>query len=661
VSNPTPTTWYIRDDGGTPYSATNTAGRCNGKFDAADPGSGTNQNCAFKDYEYLYFDQVTHLQALWLITGGDTVIIRKPTHGLTYHSALINQSGYIPTNCNSNQVYNGCDVPNIPSGPDASHPTRILGENYASCDQANGPDPSKIVNITNWGRSAIVTQISQNVEIRCLSFTDDGTFHSGNGVWQSALTSNVLYKDVLFYHNFTGVWGPQGIGVTFDHVSVDQNPHFGINMDDAPSYPGGLCGGVGCQNTSGAGDFTMTNSTIQYTGCYGIGANDSCFGHDYDSSLDPDGLAEGNMIGNFTMDNTIVRYNIEDGADFLHATMQNVSITNSQFYGNIGQQAKIGPADNTTLRNNTFIGNCNRLKEPLNGFILADPATLGCRAGGAPVNPAIGGGVYKFQSNTFVGVGNVIFLQGCAYGWTCFDPQSTTTWQDNIGLGYKGSAAVYQSGTTPPMFGTTGINNVCSNNSYFGVNNTGTACTSDSSADPLLAGEVAAPPGTTLVGAGESVLDNFDFSLTSSSPPKWTGVAYTGQLTNAQNGIAWHAPPSMGAFEFNGAATVATPTFSPVAGTYSATQSVSISTVTGGASIVYTNNGTTPTVSGLTCTISNGTLYAGAISVPASITLKAIGCLAADNPSSPATAVYTIIPPSSSSISGSTAVGVVIR
>ncbi len=44
-------------------------------------------------------------------------------------------------------------------------------------------------------------------------------------------------------------------------------------------------------------------------------------------------------------------------------------------------------------------------------------------------------------------------------------------------------------------------------------------------------------------------------------------------------------------------AVVATPQFSPIAGTYSSTQTVSISTTTPSATIYYTTNGSTPTTS----------------------------------------------------------------
>ena len=61
----------------------------------------------------------------------------------------------------------------------------------------------------------------------------------------------------------------------------------------------------------------------------------------------------------------------------------------------------------------------------------------------------------------------------------------------------------------------------------------------------------------------------------------------------------------------------ATPTFNPVAGTYSSAQTVTISTATSGASIRYTTNGTTPSS-------TVGTVYSSAVSISVNTTLMAI-------------------------------------
>jgi hypothetical protein len=80
--------------------------------------------------------------------------------------------------------------------------------------------------------------------------------------------------------------------------------------------------------------------------------------------------------------------------------------------------------------------------------------------------------------------------------------------------------------------------------------------------------------------------------------------------------------------------TVAAPTFSPPAGTYTGAQSVSISTITPGATIYYTTNGNTPT--------SSSTKYTGAITVSASETVKAIAEETNFTNSSVSSAAYTI-------------------
>jgi pectate lyase len=84
--------------------------------------------------------------------------------------------------------------------------------------------------------------------------------------------------------------------------------------------------------------------------------------------------------------------------------------------------------------------------------------------------------------------------------------------------------------------------------------------------------------------------------------------------------------------------TVATPEFTPAAGTYIATQSVSITTATTDASIHFTNDGTPASCTG-------GSLYSGPIEVAQSVTLSAIGCAAGKIDSAVANAAYVITPP----------------
>ena len=76
------------------------------------------------------------------------------------------------------------------------------------------------------------------------------------------------------------------------------------------------------------------------------------------------------------------------------------------------------------------------------------------------------------------------------------------------------------------------------------------------------------------------------------------------------------------------------PTASPTAGTYSATQTVSLVSTTTGASIYYTTNGTNPTIA--------STRYTAQITVSQTTTIKAIAVMDGLDNSSVATFVYTI-------------------
>ena len=113
-----------------------------------------------------------------------------------------------------------------------------------------------------------------------------------------------------------------------------------------------------------------------------------------------------------------------------------------------------------------------------------------------------------------------------------------------------------------------------------------------------------------------------------------TGAAASNTATATYTITAVTAPPPP-------TQTAATPVFSLAAGSYSGTQSLTITDSTSGASIYYTTNGATPTTS--------STKYASPISVSSTETVKAIAVASGFTNSAVASAAYTI---SSSSTSG---------
>ena len=114
------------------------------------------------------------------------------------------------------------------------------------------------------------------------------------------------------------------------------------------------------------------------------------------------------------------------------------------------------------------------------------------------------------------------------------------------------------------------------------------------------------------------------YTTDGSTPTSTTGTLYTVPVAISASAtlkaIAYktgmgNSTVTSGAYVIN--SNCVAPAFSPVAGTYTGTQSVTISTTTSGASIRYTTNGTTPTS-------TTGTLYTVPVAISASATLKAI-------------------------------------
>ncbi len=553
------TTWYIRADGGTRYSANNTQGQCDGKGDNAYSGSGTNQHCAFKDYRYLWDDQ-SYNNSAWVISGGDTVIIRGGPWRIGWDSNTGPGAGY--TWClGSNNA--GCFNPIIPSGTSSQH-TRILGENFASCSNGTALDKSKLTQI--FGGFGVITPLNlrgaQYVDVQCIEVTrhsqcmvfgspaypsncgnsplDD---YDSDGVQTDVSTHDLLMQDMWIHgHTGRGVKGPIGGVVTCLRCDIAYNGAAGWDFDDGSSTK--LVNAV----------WNFNYSTIEWNGCneeYPITHTYpaiSCYGQSTGGYGDGVGTPAGTGM-TVNIDHSAFSYNTQDGLDLGHIDTGGpyaLTITNSTFVGNGGGALKWGANFLTaTVTNNLVMSNCSRMSAPMTGAPSTYNANLSdfCRAGDANSYNFRQGGTATVANNTFVTYAPTIFDIGC---WDASCSTSTSTFKNNIVLAYSNSAISDYGGTSGPglfYYGQSIGNVVRSNNLYYGIGH-GFTCPTGFSAElcqnPLFVNQ---PTWT-----GESSLDNFNFNITSGSPATGAGTPIPG-LTLDYTGQTRGNPPSIGAYE----------------------------------------------------------------------------------------------------------------
>ncbi len=129
----------------------------------------------------------------------------------------------------------------------------------------------------------------------------------------------------------------------------------------------------------------------------------------------------------------------------------------------------------------------------------------------------------------------------------------------------------------------------------------------------------SATPGATIIYTTDGSLPSDGNGAT------YTGPVYLNQPTTLQalaraTGFS-NSPVTSATYTVNLPA-AATPVFSPAAGTYSNAQTITISSTTPGATLVYTTDGSTPVE--INGTILSGTVYSGPVTINRSTMLKAI-------------------------------------
>lgn len=419
------TTYYVETTGGTTT-------QCTGTTDAAYPGSGSGQACAFIHPSWA----LGSLGTSGVMAAGDTLIIGPGSYLIG--ATMPNTSN---SSCNNDQDFSyDCVLDDIPSGADSSHKTKIYGKGYD--DPTNNTKPI----LYGVQRASYILQHGSNVDIEFLDITDhsncieygpiDGTVGGDPvqcvrsaapyGNWaetgiKTNTASNVTWK-YLDIHGMgkTGVFAYRSGDMDLDHVNIIANGY--VNWDSD-----------GTGDDSYTGTVTYTDSKNEWAGC---GEKYPTTTSDYSSATDKHhcwsqsqggygdciGLGDGDP-GNWTFVRSSVSYCASDGVDILHGSgTGTVIFYRSKAEGSTGNQLKTNSAL-TYVENSKIIGNC--------GFFYGQSFTSTkdssgsstsfdyCRASGNAIVFANRTGGQKFyirNSTILAGGDSAIIIEGSSVG-----------------------------------------------------------------------------------------------------------------------------------------------------------------------------------------------------------------------------------------------------
>ncbi len=573
------TTWYIRTDGGT-----NT--QCTGKTNAAYPGSGTAQACAF-NHPY----QMLNYSGGWAhMVGGDTIqFINTSGTSDTYYMG--EQNAGVGTDwhtqlgglCAAPNAGGGagssCILPAPPSGTATQH-TRILGQNAGNChDSAHTHlvNPTVLSGIDN-AFAVLDTRGTDYVDISCIEITQPDTCTATVGKGQCTDSNNYVHYGglILNYGTSQGpsnltltdvaVVGTAGSGILGSHLNKSSTDVFSAtdvyvigNGGAGWNGDGGGCG-TSCETV---GTMNISYATIDWNGCVAVEPYDmtkpdtqNAFNYCYGQSDGGYGdgfvqIAAGNMSLN--VDHSYFRWNTQDGFDGLHLsddvkTSPAIHISTSWSEGNAGATFKIGAGASSTAINNVSISNCRILTIasafPLNPSGWTLDGADSCRASGDEWSfQENNGTVITLENNTSVGYGTTMYDVGCAaLAPNCFSNGATFIFKNNISKGYPDP----------------GNGNRLASGFYFGMGNpfgnAGSAAdhnlwsTMDEGCpDGLIGIETIYTCGDPAMVA-QSDINHINPNLTSSSAAINSGIAISG-ITTDFNGKTRANPPAIGAME----------------------------------------------------------------------------------------------------------------
>jgi hypothetical protein len=573
------TVWYIRTDGGT-YT------QCTGTTNAAYPGSGSAQACA---YNHPYW-MLTYAGAWRSFTGGDT--LQFEDQGPYYMGEQLNGVGsdWHTTNgtiCSAaNTSSTGCHLPAFPSGT-SGNTTKVYGANRGSCHNAGHTalvNPTVLVGI-NAAFSVIRLDAQAYGDVQCIDITqpDTCTIIAGVGAPTGfkcvAGSNNYATNGIIFENGVNqgpsntilrdiGIHGISSTGILGSKLNLLSTDIF--TASDIYIQGNGAAGwnadGGGCTtHCESLGTVNLSYLTVQWNGCVEVHPNGGTVGGngytdctDQSSGSSNTGYGDGLVFiasqATFNVSYSNFKWNTQDGFDALHIsddrTVTNaINLWNSWAEGNEGQQFKMG-ATNAKAWNNIAIGNCNRLATAFSPNPSGYNTYLGafCRAAGDQwAFQMTDGTTITLQNNTTVGYGATMYPAALQTGGTCTTAR-VMIFQNNLSMGE--SLSGYNSNQLPGGWywdtGDVFANSpgAINNNLWYHLRTSPytTTCPQDPTyetayicSDPLL--------------VAESNPDAINPNLTVSSPAIGAG-AYISAITTDYNGVTRPNPPSIGALEY---------------------------------------------------------------------------------------------------------------
>ena len=216
------------------------------------------------------------------------------------------------------------------------------------------------------------------------------------------------------------------------------------------------------------------------------------------------------------------------------------------------------------------------------------------------------------------------------------------------------SSTVYSGALTVGSTETINAIAVASGYSTSGVSSATYTIQTAAAAAPVLSESTGTYTGTQTVTISDSTAGATIYYTTNGAAPTTSSSVYSGGISISSSTVLsaiaaakGYANSAVSSASYTIQTPIAaTPLLSKPTGTYTGTQTITISDATSGATIYYTTNGTTPTTS--------STVYSGGVSIPSSSVLSAIAAVKGYTNSAVSSASYTI---QAATSSGSTGAG----